>query len=255
MNIQMIIAIYLVVINWLSYAKQIPIKPFLGIPFLFSGLIPALIYLGFWLYQPRLGGKISRQTITAFFLVIVAVLGLELAPSPMFSQTVNLATTTAVMPKFVPGLTTGVGVETAIAYLGVLLGGNDLLVYRALLVLVTITIFTMVVNMAKMPLKLNFRHWVSMILGMIFISVGLVKFNDMLTLLSFVLMSITLFNMWYVKSNVIFSGIIWFAILAINPMAGLCLVTPLALLSYPRQYLFNWLVAISINPLMIGGWL
>lgn len=254
MIVQLSIAIYLIGVNWLSYAKQIPIKPFLHIPWLLPGWIPLLLWFFYPLYQPKTREKISFKTLAVYLIILGLVFGSQIKPTKVFYELVRTEATTSAISTFTKNPIQRDGMATLTAYLGSLAGGRDELIYRVILSLVIFGLFREIDHFRKAQMSLSPKHWLVILIEGGLIASGKIQFSDILPLLTVVMLSSLLIRLWRENSHWIIAGLVWSAVLMITPMAGIWLVTPIAIIFYPWPYALSWLVAGLINPLMLGGW-
>lgn len=254
------IAGYLVVTNWLSYTKNLPGRPFMGIEGLSGGYVPVIMSLPFFLYLPwkKTWARITERSgaiLTGGVLIILLASILKVTPSQEFELQVETARVSSVVPSYGSGLklegarTVGNGVETLFAYL------PQINLYQLLVSLGLVILGWQIYEALKKPLKFGVREFIGLaILGLAIIS-GKVMFVDLLPLVIFLALGRALFFEWTGSYEVITSGIIWAAMLMINPVACLYVFVPLLLISDPKKLIYASGVALLINPLMIGGWM
>lgn len=254
MIVQLSMAIYLIGVNWLSYAKQIPTKPFLNIPWLLPGWIPLLFGIFYPLYQPKKREKGTFRTLVAYLIILGLVLGSQIKPSKVFTELIKNEKTTSAIMVFTQNPLQGDGMARLSAYLGAMAQGHDELMYWVVLATVIFGLWREIKNFETRWVKLGLRHWLVILIESGLVASGKIQFSDILPFLTGVMFLSLLIRLWKENSNWVVSGLVWSAILMINPMAGIWLVAPIAVIFYPRQYAISWIVAGLINPLMIGGW-
>lgn len=254
------IAGYLVVTNWLSYTKNLPGRPFMGIEGLAGGYVPVIMSLPFFLYLPwkKTWARIAEGSIAILItgLIIISLAGIiQIAPSQDFERQVESARVSSVVPSYGSGLklegarTVGKGVETLFAYL------PQINIYRLLVSLSLVILGWQIYEAMKKPFKFDAREFIGLVILGLGITSGKLMFDDLLPLLIFLTLGRALFFDWAGNYEAVTSGIIWAGMLMINPVACLYLFVPLLLLYDPKKLIYASGVALLINPLMIGGWL
>lgn len=259
-------AVYIVVTNWLSYTKNLPGRPFMGIQGLAGGYIPLIMSIPFFLYLPwkKNWARIveSSKAILIFGVVIIVLASIiKIAPRQEFERQVESARTSSVVPSYGSGLkleggrTMGKGFETLFAYLGESTKLPHEKLYQFLVAWGLVLLSWQIYEVLKKPSKFGLKEYLGLVVLGLAIILGKVMFVDLLPLVIFFAHGKALFVEWVGSYEWIIVGILWASMLMINPIACLYLVAPLLLIYDPKKLIYASGVAMLINPLMIGGWM
>lgn len=260
------IAVYLVVTNWLSYTKNLPGRPFMGIEGMAGGYVPLIMSIPFFLYQPwKKNWTRIVESLKAMLIIGVVVISLtsiiKTIPQPEFERQVESARISSVVPGYGSELklegerTVGKGFETLFAYLGEASSLPQVRLYQFLVAWSLVLLSWQIYESHLKPLKFGLREYLGLTTLGLAIILGKVRFVDLLPLVIFFALGRALLIEWVGSYEWIIAGIIWASMLMINPIACLYLIVPLLLIYDPRKLIYASGVALLINPLMIGGWM
>lgn len=253
----------LIITNWLTYTKNIPIRPFLGVAWLQGAFIPMFLSLPFWFYQELAITKMIIKgmgySILVFLIAVqVGAFLMPLKASEGFDRRVSEKMSRSVIPSYGSGIkldresAQGGGMETAMAYLLSTPAQKPDMMYSILLI---IAIFVLG-GIFTLKLNWDWRYAVATVIAGFAMAVKVLMFTDLLSLMWFAVL-IYLWSVWSIEGRYakIIHGLIWTGLLIVNPLAAIFVVSPIALLFKPKACIVGWVIALLIAPLMVGAWI